>query len=174
MRGLAIIAAVFAFISIVWLNIPDDKFSAHTYQAQIDTNDCGYQLIRNGKVLGTVFLNEPTTIDKISGALGAKGLTGGEVGRVFPCSTVLIFDRDGHLLDVQRLSGSQIVACGKRIELSSASEEDIQSVPGIGPGIAKRIEGYKRAFGPFQGPADLAKVKGIGSRKVQEFQIYLK
>jgi len=131
-------------------------------------------MVVDGKVLGTVFLDEPTTIEKISETLGKNGATGSHVEKVVPCGSVIIFDRDGRLLEVQRLAGAQIVACGKRIDLKSATGEDMRSVPGIGPGLARRIEEHTGAFGPFESVDDLVKVKGIGPRKAQELRLYLK
>ncbi|MGO8878076.1 MAG: ComEA family DNA-binding protein [Desulfomonilaceae bacterium] len=173
-RGLAIIAAIFTLTSVIRLNILDYHLSNPTISTRTDSGDCGYQMVVDGKVLGTVFLDEPTTIEKISETLGKNGATGIHVEKVVPCGSVIIFDRDGRLLEVQRLAGAQIVACGKRIDLKSATGEDMRSVPGIGPGLARRIEEHTEAFGPFESVDDLVKVKGIGPRKAQELKLYLK
>ncbi len=173
-RGLAIIAAVFTLASVIRLNIPNYQLSGPTISTLTDSGDCGYQMVVDRKVLGTLFLDKPTTIEKISEAIGYHGARGSHVEKVVPCGSVIILDRDGHLLEVQRLAGAHIVACGKRIDLKSATGEDVRSVPGIGPGLARRIKEHTDAFGPFESVDDLVKVKGIGPRKAQELKLYLK
>lgn len=49
-----------------------------------------------------------------------------------------------------------------RVNLNSASSEELQKLPGIGKKMAQRILEYRRAFGPFTSPEDLKKVPGIG------------
>jgi DNA uptake protein ComE-like DNA-binding protein len=173
-RGLAIIAAIFALGSLIQLNIPNFRRSDSTLSTRVDSGDCGYQMVVDGKVLGTVFLDKPGSIEEISEAIGYNGGGKNQIEKVVPCGSVMIFDRNGRLLEVQRLAGAKIVACGKRIELKYANMEDMRSVPGIGPGLARRIKEHIEAFGPFETVDDLAKVKGIGPRKVQELRQYLK
>ena len=174
-RGLAIIAAAFTLTSVIHLNIQGyHLFSNPTTSTRTDSGDCGYQMVVDGKVLGTVFLDEQTTIEKISEAIGYNVEGKNQIEKVVPCGSVIILDRDGRLLEVQRLAGAQIVACGKRIELKSATGDDMRSVPGIGPGLARRIEEYTTSFGPFESVDDLIRVKGIGPRKAQELRQYLK
>ena len=124
--------------------------------------------------MGRYFWTNQRRSRKYQRLLGKNGATGSHVEKVVPCGSVIIFDRDGRLLEVQRLAGAQIVACGKRIDLKSATGEDMRSVPGIGPGLARRIEEHTEAFGPFESVDDLVKVKGIGPRKAQELKLYLK
>jgi len=49
-----------------------------------------------------------------------------------------------------------------RIDLNLASSEELQSLPGIGPALAKRILESRSREGPFRGPDDLLRVRGIG------------
>lgn len=135
--------------------------------------NCGYQVILNGKTLGTVFLQGPSKIKEIAAALEENRLGPDRAEQVFPCSSVLVF-QDDKLISVERLPGAQIIACGKRIDLNSASEEDLESVPGIGTSLAKRIVEYRNTYGSFNSAIELSKVKGIGPKKSQEFQLYLK
>lgn len=48
------------------------------------------------------------------------------------------------------------------VNLNSASREQLDSLPGIGPATADRIVAYREEHGPFVRPEDLMNVQGIG------------
>ena len=52
---------------------------------------------------------------------------------------------------------------GERIDPNSATEADLDRLPGIGPALAQRIVAA-RAEGPFRSAADLERVPGIGPK----------
>jgi len=51
---------------------------------------------------------------------------------------------------------------GHRMNLNSASSEEFQALPGIGPALAERILESRAREGPFRTPDDLLRVRGIG------------
>jgi competence protein ComEA len=59
------------------------------------------------------------------------------------------------------------------INVNTATQAELESVPGIGPVLAGRIITWRTANGPFQALSDLTKVSGIGEKKLQDMQPYL-
>lgn len=49
-----------------------------------------------------------------------------------------------------------------KINLNTATQTDLESLPGIGPSLAERIIAYREQNGPFKAIEDIQKVKGIG------------
>ena len=59
---------------------------------------------------------------------------------------------------------------GRRIDLNRASAGDLQLLPGIGPALAGRIVDDRRSHGPYRTIEELARVRGIGRRRVAEIR----
>ncbi len=57
---------------------------------------------------------------------------------------------------------------GRPIRLNSASQAELERLPGIGPSRAKAIMAYRQRHGPFASVADLAKVPGLTTRLVTQ------
>jgi competence ComEA-like helix-hairpin-helix protein len=54
-----------------------------------------------------------------------------------------------------------------KININTAGPEQLQSLSGIGPRLARRIVEYRREHGPFSKPADITSVPGIGEKTFQ-------
>ena len=52
------------------------------------------------------------------------------------------------------------------ININTATLEQLDLLPGIGPVTAQAIIDYRTEFGPFETPEDLLNVKGIGEKKL--------
>ena len=76
-----------------------------------------------------------------------------------------------------RLPGSKIglqpKTPGRVIDPNRASQADLETLPGIGPVLARRIMDYRRVHGPYKKIADLRKVSGIGPKKLEKIKPYL-
>lgn len=56
---------------------------------------------------------------------------------------------------------------GEKIDLNTATAEELQRLPGIGPARAQAIVADREANGPFRIPEDLTRVDGIGEGILQ-------
>ncbi len=52
------------------------------------------------------------------------------------------------------------------LDLNSATPEQLDTLPGVGPATAAAIVAYRAAHGPFRSVDDLAEVRGIGPAKL--------
>jgi competence protein ComEA len=77
----------------------------------------------------------------------------------------------------ERLPGSksdiQPKTPGRVIDPNLSSQEDLATLPGIGPVLAQRIIDYRRAHGPYKKIDDLRKVSGIGPKKLERLRPYV-
>ena len=53
------------------------------------------------------------------------------------------------------------------LNINTASSEQLQTLPGIGPVIADRIVAYRDEFGLFESVGELMNVSGIGEKKLE-------
>lgn len=58
-------------------------------------------------------------------------------------------------------------SAGKTVNINQASLEQLATIKGIGPVMAKRILEFREKNGPFKKAEDLLSVKGIGEKKLE-------
>lgn len=56
------------------------------------------------------------------------------------------------------------------VDINTANEAQLESLPGIGPGKAKAIVAERQANGPFKSVDELRRVKGIGEKTIAELR----
>ena len=61
----------------------------------------------------------------------------------------------------------------KPININTASAEELQKIPGIGPVTAEKILQMRKASGPFKSVDDLRAIKGIGPKRLAKWRPYL-
>ncbi len=79
---------------------------------------------------------------------------------------------DGQKLDIPYIQGSSpvlatpeeqvITTTTELIDINTASQSELESLPGIGPTTAQKIIEYRDANGPFVSTEDIINVSGIG------------
>ena len=59
------------------------------------------------------------------------------------------------------------------VNINSATLQQLQTLPGIGPVLAQRIIDYRNEFGPFETVSQLTMVDGIGVSTLEELSDYI-
>jgi competence protein ComEA len=52
----------------------------------------------------------------------------------------------------------------ERIDINTASVEELRRLPGVGPVVASRIVEHRRKHGPFKRPQDVIIVRGMSAK----------
>ena len=56
------------------------------------------------------------------------------------------------------------------VNINTATKEELDTLPGVGPATAEKILNYRQEHGNFQSIEDLKNVKGIGEAKFNKLQ----
>lgn len=57
--------------------------------------------------------------------------------------------------------------------VNSASSQLLQTLPGIGPGLAAKIVKWREEHGPLKSADELARIPGIGKKRAATLAAYL-
>ena len=88
------------------------------------------------------------------------------VGILVIACAVLLFSGMGLPAWANSYEGAQTgQVAAERVNINTASREELIKLKGVGPANADRIIEYREKHGPFQRPEDITKVKGIGEKK---------
>ncbi len=61
----------------------------------------------------------------------------------------------------------------KPVNINTATSEELQQVPGIGPATAERILQMRKSYGAFKSVDDLLAIRGIGKKRLDNMRKYL-
>src|SRR3984893_7638168 len=76
-------------------------------------------------------------------------------------------------LVVSALSAATKKPPPKPVNINSASSEELQQVPGIGPVTADKILQMRKSYGAFKSVDDLVAIRGIGKKRLDKMRKYL-
>lgn len=78
--------------------------------------------------------------------------------------------RDGDRLTVPARATRPDAQAGRRVSVNTAAEAELESLPGIGPVLARRIVAHRRHHGAFARLQDLLQVEGVGPKLLERLR----
>ena len=108
---------------------------------------------------------------RVQDALSAAGgvTDNADLERVNPAGIL----RDGDQIHVPVIGETVRIATpvgGDLVRVNTATQEELETLPGVGPALAQRIIDYREANGPFADLEALDGVSGIGPRMLEELE----
>ena len=67
--------------------------------------------------------------------------------------------------DSGKMDKTKAADSGEKVNINTADEKALDTLPGVGPAMAKRIIEYRESEGAFQSIEDIKKIRGIGEAK---------
>jgi len=61
----------------------------------------------------------------------------------------------------------------KPVNINTATSEELQQVPGIGPATAEKILQMRKSYGAFKSLDDLLAIRGLGPKRLEKMRKYL-
>ncbi len=97
---------------------------------------------------------------------------------IFLCSLTVLALRDRRATQAQDLVVETEVEVPQEevlpdltpLDLNTATAEELDTLPGIGPELARRILEYREEHGPFTSVEELLNVSGIGEAKLADLE----
>ncbi len=65
-----------------------------------------------------------------------------------------------------QMSGERLLTMGSALDVNTATADDLEALPGIGPVLAQRIVQYRASQGPYKNLDGLLAVHGMGKKKL--------
>ena len=79
-------------------------------------------------------------------------------------------ERSNSNVDKSKADMSKNGGSGELVNINTADEKALNTLPGIGPAMAKRIIEYRETEGLFQSIEDIKKIRGIGDAKFEKLK----
>jgi competence protein ComEA len=76
-------------------------------------------------------------------------------------------------LSLVAIAAAPVQAAEGKVNINTASMEQLQLLPRIGPSVAQRILEHRKANGPFKAAEDLMLVRGVGEKSFETLKPYL-
>lgn len=80
---------------------------------------------------------------------------------------------DGQMIVIPTQAPTDSISSDGRININTASAEQLKDLPGIGDVLAQRIVLYREFNGPYMNPNDLQKVEGISPTLIESLLPYI-
>lgn len=98
-----------------------------------------------------------------------------QITQIIPSTAVNVTDASMMATQTESIADPTVVPVeDKRVNLNTASLEELDALPGVGPSTAKNIIAYRENHGGFAAPEEIMNVKRIGEKTFQKLEEYIK
>ena len=126
-----------------------------------------YRVPENTTLKSVIILTAPFMVDKIKN----REL----MGRTLKCGDIIdLTSRNEKHIDIKiyKMKAQERILLGIPLVPDEMEMDDWDSLPGIGPGLAKEIMDYRQKYGDFGSFRSLEKVPGLGEKKMEALKKY--
>ena len=64
----------------------------------------------------------------------------------------------------------ETLSASRQVDVNTAGVAELERLPGVGPALAGRIVAEREARGPFRSAEELARVRGIGPKTIEQLR----
>ena len=83
---------------------------------------------------------------------------------------VVLLTAGGYVVAQTAEPDKEAASSGKVVNINTASQSELESLPGVGPSLAKRIVEFRTKNGNFKTATDLMAVQGIGEKTFENMK----
>jgi competence protein ComEA len=152
---------------IIWLVVSNPKGGAITLLPTSTPGSLTVYVSGSVATPGVYTLKEGSRVDDAVNAAGGS-LPGADLSNVNLAGALT----DGQKIDIPGAAEPSHVTIG-RVNINTATADELDNLPGIGPTTAAAIVDYRLQHGLFQVIQDIQKVPGVGPATFAEIQDYI-
>ena len=97
-----------------------------------------------------------------------------QITKIIPSTAVNVTDASMMVTQTESTADPTVVPVeDKRVNLNTATLEELDALPGVGPSTAKNIIAYREAHGGFAAPEEIMNVKRIGEKTFDKLKAHI-
>ena len=97
-----------------------------------------------------------------------------QITQIIPSTAVKVTDASMMVTQTESIADPTVVPGeDKRVNLNTATLEELDALPGVGPSTAKNIIAYREAHGGFAAPEEIMNVKRIGEKTFDKLKAHI-
>lgn len=97
-----------------------------------------------------------------------------QITQIIPSTAVNVTDASMIVTQTESAADPTVVPVeAKRVNLNTATLEELDALPGVGPSTAKNIIAYREAHGGFAAPEEIMNVKRIGEKTFDKLKAHI-
>ena len=97
-----------------------------------------------------------------------------QITQIIPSTAVNVTDASMMVTQTESTAEPTVVPVeDKRVNLNTATLEELDALPGVGPSTAKNIIAYREAHGGFAAPEEIMNVKRIGEKTFDKLKAHI-